>query len=482
MSASKGSLTAAQIAAMPTAAALRAADSLVILSHGMGVETAAIFKRWVEDPESRPFKSWDRLIVVTSQVGEEVDETIRLMETHQLPEMKRLGVRFVELARRGHLEADGIVVLQDTREPVKMHPLGQYRLTDELLFAGTVPQFSGEHRCALKFKAFVIETWMAWALRGETAVHVFGYNNVELTRIAKSDFHIARHNADRSESLGEHDKAPIVVFGFNNVELGRVARSMAYDGPHRTGNYPLLEWAWGRQECLDYLLKHYGVAWIKSACAGCPFNEEAYKSTALGIERFAKHPTHTAHWLFVEHVSMCLNPKGQLYQKRTMASVVKGSPRLKAVWEMFQTRLAESPWALYQVRRIFTLDQKRHDTKNKLRKEQGKKPLPPKAGVARAIRVLEKGTMSQMQQRVKELTTDGHAAKSSNGIDFAYFQEKGPAFPTCEGYIVAAPQTVQDKVRGPVNVFDMRFDQAVLATGQPTKKISLPVVDDYFGV
>lgn len=30
-----------------------------------------------------------------------------------------------------------------------------------LIFAGTVPQFAGVHKCALKFKAFVLDRWLA---------------------------------------------------------------------------------------------------------------------------------------------------------------------------------------------------------------------------------------------------------------------------------------------------------------------------------
>src|SRR6185503_10299365 len=95
----------------------------VIQSHGMGVESAAIFERWLADPSSRDFDLSD-LIVITAQTGDEHDDTIRLMEQYQLPRMRAAGVRFVEVARAGHLESDGIVVLQDTREPVKLHQQG----------------------------------------------------------------------------------------------------------------------------------------------------------------------------------------------------------------------------------------------------------------------------------------------------------------------------------------------------------------------
>ncbi len=162
-------------------------DRIVIQSHGMGVESQAILERWHAEPETTPFSDWSQLIVISAQVGEEHEvDTITHCEQRMLPILRERGVRFVELARRGHLEADGIVVLQDTREPRKLHPEGAYRLSTELLSSGTVPQFGGEHKCAMKFKAFVIETWLAWEFRGKEdrpVYHVFGYNSGEVRRI-----------------------------------------------------------------------------------------------------------------------------------------------------------------------------------------------------------------------------------------------------------------------------------------------------------
>jgi hypothetical protein len=472
------------------AAGLRRRDLTVILSHGLGVETAAIWKRWVDDPASRPFTDWGQVIVVTSQVGHEHKTTVELMERHQLPEMRRLNVRFVELARRGHLEADGIVVLQDTRQPEKLHPEGHYKLGDELLHAGTVPQYSGEHRCALKFKAFVIESWLAFALRGTEAVHVWGYNAGELSRIAKSDAAVAGHNEDRERPAGK-DKAPVVVFGFNNHELGRVARSAAYDGPHRTGYYPLLEWDWDRARCLAYLQSAYGVEWVKSACGFCPFNEEAYKVTPVGIKRFRDDPAATADGLFVEYVSLCMNAAGQLYRDRTMLSVIARDPGLATVRAAFEAKLDAAEWALYEVRRIYTIDPAKEDVRRAKAATRGRlKSFKPKPMVARAVRVLETGDRATMTSLVDQrFFWKGYAGTCVHGIARAHFAHRGWAYPTCEGFVVAAPRVVADKVRGPMAVFDRRF--AAIRAGRDPKAVQVkprPTVEtavedeDYFKV
>ena len=48
-------------------------------------------------------------------------ENGRDVERHILPLLRRYGIRFVQLARHGHLEADGITVLSDTRQPTTVY-------------------------------------------------------------------------------------------------------------------------------------------------------------------------------------------------------------------------------------------------------------------------------------------------------------------------------------------------------------------------
>jgi len=103
----------------------------VIMSNGMGVESQAIWEHWIAEPATRPFKDWNDLVVVIAQVGEEHrEDTIKNMEERTLPQMRALGVRLVEVARKGHLEEEGIVILQDSRSPERLHPDGCYKLSD----------------------------------------------------------------------------------------------------------------------------------------------------------------------------------------------------------------------------------------------------------------------------------------------------------------------------------------------------------------
>ncbi len=415
----------------------------------MGVESQAILERWIAEPETRPFADWNQLIVVTAQVGEEhKNDTIPLMEERTLPELRRLGVRFVELARKGHLEEEGIVILQDTRAPVKLHPDGVYKLSDELLMSGTVPQFGGEHRCAMKFKAFVIETWLAWEFRGEThppVYHVFGYNADETSRATNSEFHIARHNEDRQ--IPQEGRPPIEVFGFNAEEIGRVDRSRKYDGPTRTGCYPLPEWGWNRLKCLAYIFEKTGLHWKKSHCSFCPFCAEATKGQEGAVQRWWAAPEQTAHGLVVEYNSMCFNHRGHLYRDRALIDVVTAH-KVTPVLEAFERELDSMPWALYEVRRIYT--------------KRGK-----------AMRCVERSTTTFDRQRAVDLLelkwqVNSHKWKlrQERGINYLMFAERVPdTYPAVEGFHVAAPAFMQTKLRGPIDRFNERWERVV--AGKP---------------
>lgn len=159
--------------------------------------------------------------MITAQVGDEYKDIGRDVEACVLPMMRRHGIRFVQVARHGHREADGITVLDDSRAPIKIFLEGDYKLSDELKLNGTVPQYGGVHRCALKFKSSVIEQWLETNLRGH-AHHALGYNTEERERISQS----------------EHAFRERIAFGFNADETRRIDRSCEYNTLTRQAIYP----------------------------------------------------------------------------------------------------------------------------------------------------------------------------------------------------------------------------------------------------
>jgi hypothetical protein len=78
-----------------------------ILSYGMGVESTAILVRWLEDASVRPCRL-DELIVITSHTGEEYADTYRDVETYVLPLLRKHRVRYVQVARAGSSQTNGI--------------------------------------------------------------------------------------------------------------------------------------------------------------------------------------------------------------------------------------------------------------------------------------------------------------------------------------------------------------------------------------
>ncbi|WP_052069533.1 hypothetical protein [Streptacidiphilus albus] len=115
----------------------------VVLSYGMGLDSASILTRWLSEPASRDFPL-ARLTVLTAMTGDEPDVTRRLNEDHLLPLMRSTGTRFVQVSRTS--QQGGCTVLDDSRNPRKLIMRGPWRLSDELRASGTVPQVAAKRR------------------------------------------------------------------------------------------------------------------------------------------------------------------------------------------------------------------------------------------------------------------------------------------------------------------------------------------------
>jgi hypothetical protein len=104
-----------------------------ILSYGMGVESSitAILVRWLTDPSTCPSRL-SNVLVISAQVGDEYEDTRRAVESHILPLLREHNIRYVQVARHGPLEEDGITVLSDTMQPERLFIEGDYKLSDEL--------------------------------------------------------------------------------------------------------------------------------------------------------------------------------------------------------------------------------------------------------------------------------------------------------------------------------------------------------------
>ena len=387
----------------------------VILSYGMGVESTAALVRWCDEPTSRDFSLAD-LTVVSSQTGDEHADQKYLLERFILPKLRARRIRYVQVARAGHLESDGIVVLDDSRQPREALIDGAYKLSDELTASGTVPQFGGENRCALKFKAFVIETWLARYF-GPEYRHAFGYN---------------------ADETGRADRATVAMrarmaFGFNVEEQKRADRAATYDHAGRTAFFPLIEWGWSRADCFEYLLQKFSVAWQRSACVYCPFN----RMDEAAVARLLRHPQQTARALLLEYVSLALNPRGSLYRDQKLYDLLH-EVEAREVLKQFRQLLKQQPYALYRVRRIYTAKGKAY----------------------RAVEVLRIDEHKALRGAWGSYAKNAEVEDGTGELCYAWQRRRVEgAYPSGEELFVVTPHLAQDKTRYGLPWFEEKWNQ-----------------------
>ncbi|MBB5109320.1 hypothetical protein [Streptomyces spectabilis] len=343
----------------------------------------------------------DRLAVLYMATGSEWPETRFLVEEYMLPLLREHGVRFVQLARNGHLKRDGFTVLEDSRRPESLFVRGPWTLWDDLESVGTVPQQAGTRKCSLWAKGDVGDWWLTQVFGGRPFRQIMGYNADEEGR--------------------------------------RFGDQTASKMPGRTGEFPLIDWGWDRQQCEAYLLKRFGVHWPKSYCTFCCF-PVSMGALPAHLERMRSHPDIAGEVLRLEYTAMSLNPNSKLYGERTgslLGFFDRSRPRDRACLEAFEREL-DMPWALYHVRRLFLLS---HDGR--------RRPV---------MRSTDRVDLGRPQQLARRLIS----VSGRHGVDVehdplygrtrAWVRPRRTAWPMAEELFVTAPARV-------INKQDDRFEE-----------------------
>lgn len=120
----------------------------VVVSYGLGLDSTCLLLRWLQEPTTRDF-ALEEMVVVTAMVGDEFTSTAVAVESLMLPLFRKFGVRYVQCARDQRItgvSGDGVVVLDDSTCPQKLYADGAYRLSDEMLSTGTLPQLGGARK------------------------------------------------------------------------------------------------------------------------------------------------------------------------------------------------------------------------------------------------------------------------------------------------------------------------------------------------
>ena len=399
----------------------------VLLSWGLGADSSAIIAEMVRDPEAYGLKvDLSNLVVVVALVGDEWPDTMDLAEEHILPLLRRHRVRLVQVARGGPRDGDGVLVLSDTRYPKYLFRRGPWALSDEMRQNGTVPQFaSGRRICSIKFKGWVIDTWVAAVFGDEPYRHIIGYEA----------------NEER-----------------------RAKRDQTYASTTRIPWYPLIEWGWDRPRILDFLQARFGIEWPKSYCTFCPFPGVA-ASLPVHLERCRTFPEMAAVSLLLEHQAMALNPRSTLYRDQSLRSVI-GRDGNTAALEAFDGLLEHGVWAVYEIRRVYFAARTATCRTEHPKSCRGTQPdcrdRHRKGTTWRAVRTLAEGTRDDAHAYLKrEGALMREPVIAVNDLARVAFRDRGETFPATEGFLVLAPAGVTDKKRA-------TFDDAWLeATGTP---------------
>ena len=179
--------------------------------------------------------------------------------------------------------------------------------------------------------------------------------------------------------------------------------------------FPLISWDWGRERCAAYVREITSETWRKSCCVFCPFTQG--KPDVLA--RYRESPCEAAEALFLEYVSLCMNPAMTLYGSKSLRSVIGTDGNHEAV-RLLEERLDAVPWSVYRVRRIVWAK-------------------------GRADRRTER--LSESDRREAEAEVIRLGGNADGGVFRLRVRERGATYPTVEEMIVAAPAVVAEKSR-----------------------------------
>jgi hypothetical protein len=158
-----------------------------------------------------------------------------------------------------------------------------FKLSDENRATGTMPQLGGVRKCSQKAKGAPQDMWRA---------NEFG------------------------------DRQYFHAIGFNRDEYSRIKRDKVYSmGGRRIATYPIYEWWWTRQDCIDYLKRELKVdwSWPKSCCRHCPFAGCNTAGWPEQLARFIALPDEAAQHVIDEYVCLALNPRSRTVRPRQVA-------------------------------------------------------------------------------------------------------------------------------------------------------------------
>jgi hypothetical protein len=422
-----------------------------VLSYGLGADSTLVLIEMLRDPLSYGLEpDLSDLIVITATVGSEWKDTIRLVEEHVFPLLRRHRVRYIQVARCGPYEADGWEVLADSRAPYKFIPRGRWTLMDELSLNGTVVQAAGGNTCSLKYKGWPLDRWAEAEFPTRPFRKIVGYD----------------------ASTRERKRAA-TYDACQQTENAKARRTIC------TVEYPLIEHGWDRGVVEARLYAEFGFLWPKSYCSFCVYSGSC-ASRPAHMARLRDHLPQAVEVLALEYTSMALNENGSFYPKETLYDRVAEDGNTAALRGL-EDHLASAEWALYRIRRVFPAA--RTDSCRERHGDSCRSPWPgcvdPDTGertppcaqwhgpicrdpqpacrdasrkgqASRSVKVVFKGTRAQVARLIHSRAQDNgeHIAEGflhPLGHVRSQAISRGSRFPTVEEFHTIAPSGVIEK-------------------------------------
>ncbi|MEU1259367.1 hypothetical protein ABZ445_39415 [Streptomyces chartreusis] len=246
---------------------------MTVLSYGLGADSTLVLIEMLRDPAGYGLEpDLSDLIVITATVGSEWRDTVRLVEDHIFPLLRRHRVRYIQVARCGPYEADGWEVLADSCNPQHFIPRGRWTLMDELALNGTVVQAAGGNSCSLKYKGWPLDQWGLAEFPDRPFRKIVGYHAREQKRARTYD-------------------------GCQQEDNLKARRTIC------TVEYPLIEQNWDRDIVETRLFTEFGFLWPKSYCTFCVYSgscsagPRTWRACVTTLSRLSRYwPWNTRRW------------------------------------------------------------------------------------------------------------------------------------------------------------------------------------------
>lgn len=356
-----------------------------------------------------------------AQTGDEFTDTRDFHRRIVLPDMRRHRVRFLQVART-RTGRESSRVLEDSRAPSDLYIDGDYRLSDEMHEAGTLPTTAGDRVCSQRSKGVPVDRTIRDHLRIDGRfVHAFGFDRDEVSRIAKCEAAIAERNLRRS--------------GVGNSSMKvSVDDPWWLDAPEATafeiGDYPMLRWDTSRESAIAWLERELGESAPRSCCRFCPF-QKPWSDPSV-IKRWRREPAERiARDLLMEHRALAFNFRVPLFIRQgSLRSFVEGAGFEDAL-DAFRDQVGRREHALWRIRRLY------------------RKAASGRVTARRSTERIATGTEAEMNALF-----DGHLARGArlfeaHDVRYAFRRERMPHGPhTSEEFFVVAPSDADEKVRG----------------------------------